>query len=138
MRRTNAADKGFALQPGAPGDPGATAAAIVCRASLRPGPGAEMSQATQALAALRAKPPARAPMLSTYLACQVAAVSAGEDGTLWRTVATPVVDQLLQTRAPDGGWPEGASADEPGRVYATAMAVLTLSTPGRLLPLYAR
>ena len=39
---------------------------------------------------------------------------------------------------PSGAWPQSASPEEPGEVYATAMAVLTLSVPNQVLPLYQK
>jgi hypothetical protein len=44
----------------------------------------------------------------------------------------------VKSQQPDGGWPPSASAaEEPGRTVATALSVLTLAVPYRLLPLYA-
>jgi len=45
---------------------------------------------------------------------------------------------LLATQLPSGAWPQSATAEEPGEVYATAMAVLALSVPHGVLPMYQR
>jgi len=65
-----------------------------------------------------------------------AAYQAGE--SVWPTVWKVNQDQLLDQQQPDGGWPQSRSGEEPGRVYATAMSVLTLTVPYRLLPIYQR
>jgi hypothetical protein len=38
----------------------------------------------------------------------------------------------------DGGWPQSRNGEEPGRNYATSMALLTLAVPQNLLPIYQR
>jgi len=65
-----------------------------------------------------------------------AAYQAGE--SIWPMVWKVNQDQLLDQQQPDGGWPQSRSGEEPGRVYATAMSVLTLTVPYRLLPIYQR
>jgi len=39
---------------------------------------------------------------------------------------------------PSGAWPQSTSPEEPGEVYATAMAVLALAAPDQVLPLYQK
>jgi hypothetical protein len=53
---------------------------------------------------------------------------------VWKTTQ----DQLLAVQMEDGGWPQSRQGEEPGRAYATSMAVLTLAVPYRLLPIYQR
>jgi hypothetical protein len=65
-----------------------------------------------------------------------AAFQAGE--SVWLATWSRASSQLLARQMPDGGWAQGRSGEEPGRIYATAMAVLTLSTPNRLLPVDQR
>ena len=65
-----------------------------------------------------------------------AAYQAGEP--TWGTVWPMARGYLLSRQQPDGGWPQSKTREEPGRIYATAMAVLTLSVPYRLLPTYQR
>ena len=48
----------------------------------------------------------------------------------------PAFERLIALQAKDGSWPK--SAQEPEGPYSTAMAVLTLSVPYRLLPAYQR
>jgi hypothetical protein len=57
-------------------------------------------------------------------------------GETWETVWKNTHEQLLKLQREDGGWPDHSG--EPGRVYATAMSVLSLSVPYRLLPIYQR
>jgi len=45
---------------------------------------------------------------------------------------------LLARQQDDGGFPQSTTAEEPGRVYATAMAALTLAVPYQMLPIYQR
>lgn len=72
---------------------------------------------------------------SLYYANQAAA-QVGEP--LWPAVWKNTQQQLLPTQQPDGGWPASITQQEPGRLYASAMSVLTLSVPLRLLPIYQR
>jgi len=76
------------------------------------------------------------PYYATYHIAH-AAFQAGEP--VWPAVWRATTDRLLalQVQA-DGGWPMSRSTEEPGRVYSTAMAVLTLSVPNRLMPVYQR
>lgn len=53
-------------------------------------------------------------------------------GKLWRANT----EYLLKQQTADGGWSASRSGDEPGRIYSTAMAVLTLRIPARVLPAY--
>jgi hypothetical protein len=57
-------------------------------------------------------------------------------GAVWAAVSKSTVDRLMPMQGKDGAWPKGAQ--EPGETYSTAMAVLTLSVPYRLLPAYQR
>lgn len=45
---------------------------------------------------------------------------------------------LLDRQQPDGGFAPSPSGEEPGRCYATAMSVLTLTVPFELLPIYQK
>jgi hypothetical protein len=75
------------------------------------------------------------PYYSMYYSTQ-AAFQAGQP--VWPVVWKVTEDRLLGTQMKDGGWPQSRNGEEPGRVYATAMSVLTLSVPYRLLPIYQR
>lgn len=72
---------------------------------------------------------------AAYYATQ-AAHQAGGDA--WPAVARPTLERLLAIQMPDGGWPQSKTGEEPGRVYSTGMAVLTLTVPYKLLPIYQR
>lgn len=54
---------------------------------------------------------------------------------VWPLAARKLLDVQMQN---DGGWPTSRDTAEPGRVYATSLAVLTLSLPHQLLPLYQK
>lgn len=62
-----------------------------------------------------------------------AAFQVGSD--TWAATWKVTTRELIDIQQPDGGWP---ASNEPGRVYATSMSVLTLSVPYRLLPIYQR
>lgn len=78
----------------------------------------------------------RMPYYAMYYSTQ-AAFQAGDQtwATVWRANQARL---LLAESREDGGWPQSITGEEPGRVYATAMACLTLSVPYRLLPIYQR
>ena len=70
--------------------------------------------------------------------CSQAAAQLG--GRYWEGIYPPLVNALLNSQSPDGSWPveigHGDSAF--GNVYTTAMAVLSLTPPYQLLPVYQR
>ena len=70
---------------------------------------------------------------STYYST-LAADQAG--GPVWEKVSKANFARLLGAQATDGSWPK--NGQEPGETYAASMAVLTLSVPYRLLPVYQR
>ena len=80
-------------------------------------------------------PETRFPYYAYYYTTQ-AAYQVGDN--VWPAVWKVTQDQLLDQQQPDGGWPQSRSGEEPGRVYATAMSVLSLTVPYRLLPIYQR
>ena len=167
LKCRNPLDRGFAFQPGGRGEPATTAIGVVCLNLLDDADPPELRDARKFLAqapplvpaaAAPAAPAAtqpvtqpatqastqpatqpagaasRYPLYSAYCAVQ-AHLHAGEPA--WSTRARPVLDALITTQAPDGGWsPRGAAGEEPGRSHATALAVLTLTVPYHLLPLY--
>jgi hypothetical protein len=59
-------------------------------------------------------------------------------GATWPAVWKVSQEHLLAAQEQDGGWPQSRAEEEPGRLYATSMAVLTLTVPYRLLPIYQR
>jgi hypothetical protein len=57
---------------------------------------------------------------------------------VWNEVWPATRDLLLSRQSKDGGWPASGSTEEPGRIYATSMSILTLSVPSHILPVYQR
>ena len=56
----------------------------------------------------------------------------------WSKVWKANSEYMVARQQEDGGWPASRSGEEPGRIYATSMAVLTLSAPNRLLPVHQK
>jgi len=74
---------------------------------------------------------------STYY-CSQAMAQLG--GRYWEKFFPPLVEVLLKSQQTDGSWPsEPGSGDSIfGNVYTTALAVLSLTPPYQLLPVYQR
>ena len=74
---------------------------------------------------------------STYY-CSQAAAQLG--GTYWKGIYEPLAETLLAGQRGDGSWPPEpqGSISRVGNVYTTAMAVLSLTPPYQLLPVYQR
>jgi hypothetical protein len=74
---------------------------------------------------------------STYYCSQAAAQLGGK---YWEGFFPPLVDVLLSAQSSDGSWPpEPRQGDAViGANYSTAMAVLSLTPPYQLLPVYQR
>lgn len=71
--------------------------------------------------------------------CTQAAYQLGDQ--YWQKFSPPVFRTLLANQNADGSWPvEGSNFDDHkfGRTYTTALAILTLSAPNQLLPIYQR
>jgi hypothetical protein len=126
---------GFAYQPH--GDPSVamTGVGVLNLFLLDASDRSETAAGEQWLLAHPVNDETRMPYYSMYYSTQ-AAFQAGEP--VWPVIWRITQDRLLSTQMKDGGWPQSRSGEEPGRVYATAMAVLTLSVPYRLLPIYQR
>jgi len=62
-------------------------------------------------------------------------------GRYWEQFFPPLVNVLLNSQEASGSWPlevdQGGEAVF-GKVYSTAMAVLSLTPPYQLLPVYQR
>jgi hypothetical protein len=131
--------RGFAYQPWGEATAGMTGVAVLNLYILDPPePGRERDELKAGVAFLRERPvkdDTRFPYYSTYYAAQAAYQAGGET---WEAVWRTSEERLLKSQMPDGGWPQSRSGEEPGRTYATAMAVLTLAVPYRLLPIYQR
>jgi hypothetical protein len=127
---------GFAYQPGQSASIAMTGVALLNLRLLDAN--TDHPQAAAAVAYLGkslATENVRYPYYAAYYAAQ-ASFQAG--GATWQTVWPPTMDRSLAAQLPDGGWPPSKTNEEPGRVYATAMSVLTLTVPYRLLPIYQR
>jgi hypothetical protein len=69
--------------------------------------------------------------------CSQAMIQLG--GNYWKSFFPPLVKTFLQNQANDGAWPAENGGDQMfGRTYTTALAVLTLTPPFQLLPIYQR
>jgi hypothetical protein len=70
--------------------------------------------------------------------CSQAAMQLG--GRYWEGIFPPLVDVLLSAQLPNGSWPvEAVSGDVMfGNVYTTSLAVLALTPPYQLLPVYQK
>jgi hypothetical protein len=129
--------KRFAYQPGGEGLPAMTAVAILSLQLLDGGARPEIALAGKALAERPLDD--RFPYYSQYYATQAAhQLDDGGDRTAWNAIAKPILERLVNAQQDDGGWPKADNGQEPGRVYATSMAVLTLTVPYQLLPVYQR
>jgi hypothetical protein len=126
---------GFAYQPGQGATEGMTGVAVLNLYLLAGSEKAEVQAAVKYLREHQIQDGTRFSCYGTYYATQ-AAFQAG--GATWDAVWANSEKRLLASQMPDGGWPQSRSGEEPGRTYATTMAVLTLSVPYRLLPIYQR
>ena len=60
-------------------------------------------------------------------------------GDYWRKFYPTMADTLLSGQLPSGAWPRDSTSDGAfGKVYTTAMAVLSLTPPYQVLPIYQR
>jgi len=129
----NAKDSGFGYQPGGGGiNPGMTGVGILNLCLLDEPENPLIANAAKYMVANPINGGMQYKYYYLYYTTQ-AAFQVGSD--TWAATWKVTIKELLDTQQPDGGWPP---SNEPGRVYATAMSVLTLSVPYRLLPIYQR
>ncbi len=118
---------------------GTTATGVLCLYLLerQVRPDAADAAATLASRITGDKPFGDYPYYGMFYLTQAAA-QAGDDA--WKAAARPTLEKLIKLQDSDGGWPANAPAEsaEPGRVYRTAIATLTLTVPYRVLPIYQR
>ncbi len=129
---------GFAYQPGQQPNIAMTGVGMLNLYLLEGPDRPELARAATYLVAHPVDANTRFPYYATYYSTQ-AAFQAG--GATWKTVWQSTWDGLRDVRVhsrDDGGWLPSTSGEEPGRVYATSMALLTLTVPYRLLPVYQR
>ena len=133
LRCYHAGEKGFSYQPGGGPQAGPTGIGVLSLYLLDAGERPEAVEGAKWLVAHPVNDGTPFRYYAMYYATQ-AAHQAG--GAAWPAVSKSVNDKLLPSQGADGGWPK--SPQEPDGPYSTAMAVLTLSVPYRLLPVYQR
>jgi hypothetical protein len=127
---------GFSYQPGG-GDitVASTGAAVLCLYLLKADASPERADGLKYLRDHPVDDQTRYPYYATYY--MVHALLQSEDNAAADSL-NRALDRLLKMQLPDGSWPQSKSGEEPGMQYATAMAILTLEAPYRLLPVYQR
>jgi hypothetical protein len=141
LRCYNPTDKGFSYQPGGAGQVGPTGIGLLGLylldgngATTRPGVGRpEFAAAGNYLAEHPVNDSTPFQYYAMYYTTQ-AARQAG--GATWAAVFKATSARLLAAQSKDGSWPK--VGQEPGEAYATSMAVLALTVPYGLLPVYQR
>ena len=133
LRCYNAGEKGFSYQPGGNAQVGPTGIGLLGLYLLDGSARPELPDAAKFLADHPVNDGVPFQYYSMYYVSQ-AAYQAG--GPTWAAVSKVTMARLVAAQAKDGSWPK--VGQEPGEVYSTAMAVLTLSVPYRLLPVYQR
>ncbi len=134
-RCAHAASGGFAYQPAGEPSIAMTGAGMLTLSLLGSGEAPEIAAGGKYLREYPPTDATRFPYYTMYYSNQAAHRLGGET---WNIVSRAAQERLLRTQLPSGAWPPSASPEEPGEIYATAMAVLTLSVPQRVLPLYQR
>lgn len=137
LRCYNKEQKGFGYQPGTPAKTSPTGTAVLCLHLLDRGGTAEAKDGAKFITDHPTEESPQFPYYALFYATQ-AAWQAGDEA--WAKVSAATFGQLIGNgkQSSDGGWPGDTPGQEPGRVYRTAMAVLTLTVPYRLLPIYQR
>jgi hypothetical protein len=127
---------GFTSQPAA-GDASiaATGVAVVCLYLMEPSASAGQSDSVGFLSEHPIDDQTPYPFYAMYDSA-MAAQQAGEPA--WSAIAGSVFKRLVKMQQPDGSWAPSRPGEEPGVPCATAIAVLTLETPNRLLPAFQR
>ena len=133
--------KGFSYQAGPGGDPtpAMTASAVLTLHLLDRASRQEADLGAHFLLENRIDNKTEYPCYARYYAAHAAFQTGGEVWTrIWRRSRTALLEDGATKQDADGSWPQSRSTKEPGRTYSTAMAVMTLSIPLRLLPTYQR
>jgi prenyltransferase beta subunit len=133
LRCYNAAEKGFSYQPGGNAQIGPTGIGVLSLYLLDAGDRPERQEGAKFITGHAVNDGTPFQYYAMYYVTQ-AANQAG--GAVWVAASKATFDRLLATQGNQGAWPQ--RGQEPGEVYSTAMAVLTLSVPYRLLPAYQR
>ena len=141
LRCYRADKKGFSYQAGGGKDPapGVTAAAVLSLHLLDRSSRHEAATGAQFLLDNRIDNKTEYPCYARHCAAHAAFHAGGEAWTrIWRRTRTALLEDAATKQDTDGSWPQSRTANEPGRTYSTAMGVMTLSIPLRLLPTYQR
>ncbi len=127
--------KSFAYQPG--GEPAITmtGAAVLSLSLLDRGGREEADAGVQYLIDHPITDQTEYPYYARYYSTQAAFQIAD---ARWPRIWRRTQETLLKTQEKEGSWPRSRTQQEGGQTYATAMSVLTLSVPLRLLPTYQR
>jgi hypothetical protein len=129
--------KGFAYQPGGAAQTGDDAIAILCLYMLDAAD-ENTPRLDAAVKYLETHPIEENFSFAYYATYYVAQAAFQRGGEAWTRLGRLSMARLIAAQEKDGGWPASKSGQEPGRVYATAMALGTLALPYRLLPVYQR
>jgi prenyltransferase beta subunit len=136
LRCYDAKEKGFAYQPHKPANVNCTAIGLTCLHSFESRNANRHAEVRDAVHYLATHPVADKAEYF-YYGLYVTTHAAYEVGDpAWPAVSKENFPRLLKLQQPDGGWP--AAAEGPGRVYTTSLALMTLTIPYHLLPLYQR
>lgn len=127
--------KGFSYQPNQEPTPAMTGVGVLNLCLMDSAGRKEVADASGYLTANRINEDSRFCYYSFYYTTH-AAFQVGK--STWQTVWTANSDKLVAMQQDDGGWPQSRDGQEPGRMYATAMAVLSLSAPLKLMPVQQR
>lgn len=133
LRCYNGGEKGFSYQPGGAAQVGPTGIGVLSLYLLEGATRPELAEANKFLVTHPVNDGTPFQYYAMYYVTQAAYQAGGET---WAAVSKATFDRLLPRQGKEGAWPKGGQ--EPGETYATAMAVLTLSVPQRLLPAYQR
>ena len=133
LRCYHAGEKGFSYQPGGGAQAGPTGIGVL---SLYLLDGSQRAEAAEGAKWLAAHPVNDGTPFRYYAMYYVTQAAHQAGGATWPAVSKATFDRLLALQGPDGAWPK--SPQEPEGAYSTAMAVLTLAVPQRLLPAYQR
>jgi hypothetical protein len=128
--------KGFAYQPGGDATVTMTAAGVLVLQLLDRAGAAEVRRGAEYLDQHPVRGDTEYPYYAWYYTTQAAFQLGGERWVrAWERAQAKLLEQQSDK---DGSWPQSRTANEPGQTYATAMALLTLAVPLRLLPTYQR
>lgn len=132
----NAGDGGFTYQPGQGSGVAMTSVAIVNLCLLDAADRPEVKKAGKWLASNPVKINTEFPHYAAYYSMQAATQIGGDlQEQVWKNNKALL---LPRQSTEDGGFAPSPNGQEPGRVYSTAMSVLTLAVPYQLLPIYQR